>query len=55
MVRKSKMVNDASAPNEKMANALKEIDDLSSTLSKERTEHAKKVSLSFEIPVKLKE
>lgn len=47
MMRKSKMMNESSAPNERLEKALQEIDDLSSKLSKERSENAKKVIATF--------
>eukprot|EP00795_Rhopilema_esculentum_P012081 gene12081-2674_t len=43
MMRKSKVVNEGAPGNEKLDNALKEIDDLNQMLSKERVEHTRKV------------
>ena len=43
MVRRSKMMSDVSQPDEKLSQALKEIDELNSSLSKEKTVHAEKV------------
>jgi len=43
MVRRSKMMSDVSQPDEKLSQALKEIDELNSSLSKEKTVHAEKL------------
>ena len=37
------MIKDEAAPDEKLSQALKEIDDLNSSLSKERGDHKQKV------------
>ena len=44
MVRKSKIVNEAVPADERLTKALKEINELSSALSKEKAVHAQKVS-----------
>ena len=46
-MRKSKMMSDDSQPDEKLLQALKEIDELNSSLSTEKTIHAEKVCSNF--------
>ena len=43
MARKSKVVSEDSAPDEKLAQALKEIDGLTNSLAKEKSDHTQKV------------